>query len=37
VYIYLTTPHAARDDQSSLYLAPSLGDDGNGLVFGGAF
>jgi hypothetical protein len=38
VFIYLTTPHAApRGDDHALYLAPTLGGDGNGLVFGGAF
>jgi len=36
--LYFTTPAAAaRHDEHALYLAPSIGGDGGGVVLGGAF
>jgi hypothetical protein len=38
VVVYLTAPGAAsHGEEHALYLAPSIGGDGGGVVFGGAF
>jgi hypothetical protein len=36
--VYFTASRAgSHGDEHALYLAPSLGGDGTGVVFGGAF
>jgi len=35
--IYFTTPKSPRGNEHALYLAPSVGGAGNGVVLGGAF
>lgn len=35
--LYLIAPRAATDERRALYLAPSLGGDGGGVVFGGRY
>jgi len=37
VVLYLIAPRAATDGEHALYLTPTVGDDGGGLVFGGRY
>lgn len=37
VVLYLIAPKAATDGEHALYLTPTVGDDGGGLVFGGRY
>ncbi len=37
VVLYLLAPRAASNDEQALYLTPTVGDDGGGLVFGGRY
>jgi hypothetical protein len=37
VVLYLIAPKAATDEEHALYLTPTVGDDGGGVVFGGRY